>query len=149
MAAVTQEIRIEVPPERLFDVIVDYARYPEFVPGVRSCRPRQDGGARLVDYEVDLGVRRVRYSLRHVEERPHRVTWSLASGDAMRISNGSWELAADGTGTRARYTVEVQIAKPPLVPRAVIDALTEELTRVQLPRTLAAFKERAEATRGG
>jgi hypothetical protein len=38
----------------------------------------------------------------------------------------------------------VQIAKPPLIPQKLVDRITDELTRVQLPRTLEAFKQRAE-----
>ena len=143
-ASVSREIRIAVSPDALFDVIVDYDRYPEFVPSIQECRARRGGGEVLVDYAVDLGIKVVRYTLRHTEERPRRVAWSLASGEWMKVSNGSWDLAADGAETRARYTVEVQIAKPPLVPQSIVDRLTDELTRVQLPRTLGAFKERAE-----
>ena len=62
----------------------------------------------------------------------------------MKVSNGSWVLSdADGR-TRAVYTVEVQIAKPPLLPQGIFDRITDELTRVNLPRTLEAFKHRAE-----
>ena len=142
---VTREIVIDVPPEKLFDVIVDYGRYPEFVPAVKACRPGPRSEGKVdVEYEIDLGIKRIRYTLRHHEERPRRVVWSLHSGDAMKVSNGSWELEDLGGKTRARYTVEVQVAKFPLVPQAIIDRVTDELTRVQLPRTLDAFKARAE-----
>jgi carbon monoxide dehydrogenase subunit G len=145
LGGTTREIRISAPIDRVWDVIVDYARYPEFVPGVLSCRVVGDaGGARHVEYEVDLGVRRVRYVLAHREERPRRVAWSLVSGDLLSRSDGSWELTEDGGGTLARYSVDVQIARPPLVPRMVIERVSEELARVQLPRTLDAFRARAE-----
>jgi len=62
----------------------------------------------------------------------------------MKVSNGSWELTPDGEQTRARYTVEIQITKPVLIPQALVDRVTDQLTRVQLPRTLEAFKARAE-----
>jgi ribosome-associated toxin RatA of RatAB toxin-antitoxin module len=153
-APVAREIEIHVPPEALFDVIVDYDRYPEFVPAVKECRARRgapSAGAPPavdVDYVVDLGVKTVRYTLRHREERPTRVAWDLVSSDWMKVSRGAWELASKGDGTHARYVIEVQIAKPPLVPQSLVDRITDELTRVQLPRTLAAFKARAEALRG-
>jgi len=144
MAAITRDVLIAVPPERLFDVIADYARYPEFVPGVKACRPRRSGAAVDVEYELDVGLKTIRYTLRHVEERPRKVSWSLLSGDWMKVSNGSWELSDEGGKTRARYTVEIQISKPPLVPQALVDRIGDELTRVQLPKTLEAFKARAE-----
>jgi coenzyme Q-binding protein COQ10 len=145
MGEVAQELLIEAPTEALFDIIVDYARYPEFVPGIKACRVRRVGAEKHVEYELDLGVRRVKYVLLHDEDRPRRVTWSLVSGDAMKVSNGSWHLTPHGEGsTRARYAVEVQLAKIPLVPQGLIDRMTDEMTRVQLPRTLDAFKRRAE-----
>ena len=116
------------------------------MPGIKACRVLAggDGAERRVEYELDLGIKRVRYVLRHLEERPSRVTWSLVSGELMKVSNGSWELHAEGDRTRAHYSVEILISKPPLVPQAVMDRISDELTRVQLPRTLEAFKRRAE-----
>ena len=144
MSLVSKEIVIGAGIEKFFDIVVDYARYPEFVPGIKGCRVWQVGGETHVEYDLDLQLRRIKYVLRHLEERPRRVSWSLVSSEVLKVSNGSWELTPEGDGTRARYTVEVQIAKLPLVPQVLVDKVTDELTRVQLPRTLAAFKARAE-----
>lgn len=145
MAAASLEVRVAAPIGRVFDVIVDYARYPSFVPGVKGCRVvGGEEGAPQVEYEVDLGLKRVRYVLAHREERPRRVTWTLLRGDLLTRSEGSWELFEDGAGTRARYTADLQIARPPLVPQAVVDRVVDELARVQLPATVHAFKARAE-----
>ena len=141
----SKEMVIDVPVERFWDVVVDYERYPEFVPGIKRVKlVHADKGVRDAEYELDLGVKTVRYTLRHVETRPTRVTWSLLKGDMMKVSNGSWELSNHAGKTLARYTVEVQVAKPPLVPQAIIDRVSDELTKVQLPKTLEAFKARAE-----
>jgi ribosome-associated toxin RatA of RatAB toxin-antitoxin module len=147
MSVVTQEVFIDAPIDRVYDVIVDYGRYPEFVPGIRSCRVLSGGPGRRVEYELDLGIKRLKYVLRHEEDRPRKVTWSLLSGELMKVSNGSWELHAEGDRTRAHYSVEILISKPPLVPQAVIDRISEELTKVNLPRNLHAFKARAESLR--
>jgi ribosome-associated toxin RatA of RatAB toxin-antitoxin module len=145
MAEVTKELVIDVPRERFYDLVVDYERYPEFVPGIKRCRILGAGADRRVEYELDLGVKRIRYVLRMVEERPTRVAWSLVTGEWMKVSNGSWSLSDAGGGrTRALYAVELQIARPPLVPQAIVDRVSDELTRVQLPKTLEAFKARAE-----
>lgn len=145
-SSVSKDVLVACAPERFFDLVVDFARYPEFVPGVKGARPKPaaPGGPIDVEYEVDLGIKTIRYVLRHILDRPRRVSWSLESGDWMKVSNGSWDLAPEAGGTRARYAVEIQIAKPPLVPQIVIDRVTDELTKVQLPRMLTAFKQRAE-----
>ncbi len=38
MAKVTKEVVVETPLERFYDLVVDYERYPEFVPGIHGCR---------------------------------------------------------------------------------------------------------------
>jgi ribosome-associated toxin RatA of RatAB toxin-antitoxin module len=144
MAVVTKQVLIDAPLERFYDLVVDYERYPEFVPGIKACRVKNGGAEKHVEYELDLGVKRLRYVLRMEEARPRRVAWSLVSGELMKVSNGSWELADEHGRTRAHYSVEIQIARPPLVPQALIDRVSDELTKVQLPRTLDAFKARAE-----
>ena len=144
MAAVTQEIVFARTPEQVFSVLCDYAKYPEYVPGIKACRVLPGKGDRQVEYELDLGIKRVKYVLKHVEVAPSSISWSLVSGDLMKVSNGSWALTAEGGGTRGRYTVDIQISKPPLIPQSVIDKVSDELTRVQLPKTLEAFKARVE-----
>jgi coenzyme Q-binding protein COQ10 len=147
LAIVTREVVVEAGIEAFFDVLVDYPRYPEFVPGIKACAVREVGGERHVEYELDVGLRRMRYVLRHVEERPTRVSWSLVSGDGLKVSNGSWELTAEGDRTRARYSVDIQLGRLPLVPQALVDRMSDQLTRVQLPRTLEAFRVRARVQR--
>lgn len=145
-SSLSRDVLVACPLDRFFDLVADFARYPEFVPGVKAAAPRpaKPGGPVDVEYRVDVGVKTIRYVLRHVLDRPRRMAWTLVSGEWMKVSNGSWELAEEGGSTRARYTVEIQIAKPPLVPQAIVDRVADELTKVQLPRMLEAFKARAE-----
>ncbi len=144
MAMVSSEVLVAVPVERFFAIVRDYDRYPEFVPTVKSCRARRGPGAVEVDYQLDLGIKTIAYTLRLVEEPPRRVSWTLVRGEWMKASNGSWELRDEGGKTRATYAVDIQIQKPPLVPQVLVDRVSDELTRVQLPRMLEAFRRRAE-----
>jgi len=115
------------------------------VPSVKRTKVvRADKGVKDVEYEVDLGVKTIKYTLRHLEHAPDRMTWSLVKGEMMKVSNGAWELSHHAGKTLARYTVEVQVQKPPLVPQSIMDRVSDELTKVQLPRTLDAFKAQAE-----
>ncbi|MBI5066730.1 MAG: SRPBCC family protein [Deltaproteobacteria bacterium] len=144
MAMVTSEVLVAVPPEKLFAVIQDYDRYPEFVPTVKSCKARRGAGGVEVDYELDLGLKKIAYTLQLVEEPPRRVAWTLKKSDWMKVSSGSWELFDEGAKTRAVYSVDIQIQKPPLIPQSLVDRISDELTKVQLPRMLEAFRKRAE-----
>lgn len=144
MAMVSSEVLVAVPVERFFEIVRDYDRYPEFVPTVKACRARRGPGGVEVDYQLDLGIKTIAYTLRLVEEPPRRVSWTLVRGEWMKASNGSWELRDEGGKTRATYAVDIQIQKPPLVPQVLVDRVSDELTRVQLPRMLEAFRRRAE-----
>jgi len=147
MAKVTKQVVIDSPLERFYELVVDYERYPEFVPGIHGCRVLKHRPEKHVEYQLDLGIKKIRYVLRMDERRPSHVSWSLVSGDMMKVSNGSWELSAQEGKTNAVYTVEIQISRPPLVPQAIVDRVSDEMTRIQLPKTLDAFKARAEHRR--
>ncbi len=144
MALVSQEVVIDATIDEFYQVVIDYPRYPEFVPGIKACRVLEVQGEKQVEYDLDLGLRRIRYVLRHLEEPPRRVTWSLVTGEILNALNGAWELTPEGQKTRAKYSVDIQIARPPLVPQPLMDKMSDQMTRVQLPRTLEAFKARAE-----
>lgn len=140
MPAASQSIEIDVPPEAFFDVVTDYASYPEFLDsvGTVSVQNASETGA-LVKYEVEV-IKKVHYTLKMQHQRPKRVSWSLDSSNVMKKSDGSWELQElPGGRTRATYTVDV---KPRgLVPGPIVKALTSRT----LPATLEAFKQRAES----
>jgi ribosome-associated toxin RatA of RatAB toxin-antitoxin module len=145
---VSKEMVVDVSVERFWEVVAAYEAYPGFVPSVKKTREvRPDKGVKDVENEVDLGVKTIKYTLRHLEHAPSKMTWSLLKGDMMKVSNGAWELSNHAGKTLARYTVEVQVQRPALVPQAIVDRVSDELTKVQLPRTLDAFKARAEKGR--
>ena len=52
MAGATRSIVIDAPPERVFDVIVDYDRYAEFLSEVKEVRSSDRHGN-----EVDVALR--------------------------------------------------------------------------------------------
>jgi len=145
---VSKEMVVDVSVEAFWEVVADYEAYSGFVPSVKRTKVvRTEKGVKDVEYEVDLGVKTIKYTLRHLEHAPTKMTWSLVKGEMMKVSNGAWELSNHSGKTLARYTVEVQVSKPPLVPQAIVDRISDELTKVQLPKTLDAFKNQAEKGR--
>ncbi|AKF82319.1 Ribosome association toxin PasT (RatA) of the RatAB toxin-antitoxin module [Myxococcus fulvus] len=140
MPGATRTIVINAPIEKVFDVITQYERYPEFLPEVKEIRTANRKGDTVdVHYKVDV-MKTVRYSIRVVEERPRRMAWTFIEGEVMKDNKGSWLLEAEGEGkTRATYNVEMALGL--LVPKAVVNALVD----TSLPKMLDAFKKRAEA----
>ncbi|MFY1829366.1 type II toxin-antitoxin system RatA family toxin [Myxococcus fulvus] len=140
MPGATRTIVINAPIEKVFDVITQYERYPEFLPEVKEIRTANRKGDTVdVHYKVDV-MKTVRYSIRVVEERPRRMAWTFIEGEVMKDNKGSWLLEPEGEGkTRATYNVEMALGL--LVPKAVVNALVD----TSLPKMLDAFKRRAES----
>lgn len=141
MAGATRTIEVAAPIERVFATIVDYERYPRFLPEVKQVRlSGRDGNQVNVHYEVHL-IKTVRYTVRMVEERPNRVAWSFVEGEVMKDNRGEWKLDALGEDrTRITYTVDARFGA--LVPRAI----TDKLVQTSLPAMLDAFRRQAESS---
>jgi coenzyme Q-binding protein COQ10 len=145
MASARQSIEIDVPPDRVFEVVRDYARYPEFLPEVKAVSVGQRSGASVeVTYRLDARIKLIEFTLLHVERAPSRIEWRLVRGDLMKRDEGRWTLdPSPSGGTTATYAIELELL--PRVPRGLEKALAEQ----GLPAMLANFKARAEAVYRG
>jgi ribosome-associated toxin RatA of RatAB toxin-antitoxin module len=141
MAEAIQSIVINAPVEKVFSVVSDYERYPEFLSEVKRVSTSDRSGNRVkVHYEVDV-IKRIKYTLELSEEPPRRVSWSFVEGEVMRDNRGAWLLESVGDHqTKATYSIEMALG--PLVPKAIVKALVES----SLPKMLEAFKKRAESS---
>ena len=145
MAKARQSIEVDVPPERFFEVVRDYARYPEFLPEVKavSVGPRT-GNSVEVTYRLDARIKLIEFTLLHVETAPSRIEWRLVRGDVMTRDEGRWTLdPSPSGGTTATYAIELELLRR--VPRGLEKVLAEQ----GLPAMLANFKARAEAMHRG
>ena len=145
MATATRSVTINVPPEKLFDVIVDYEKYPEFLPEVKKVKVDAGQGAiKEVTYTVDIKAKVITYTLKHTADRPNKLAWTMVKGEMMKGNDGTWMLkpgAQPGT-TDATYTIDLKLSS--LVPGFIEKALAEQ----SLPGLLANFKARAEKLHG-
>ena len=149
MPVAQDEIEINVAPEKVYQVIVDYESYPEFLPEVAKIGVERSDDSTLVHYTIKikalLKTMTTTYTLVK-EEKPDQpdqgVIWDLVDSDDVIENSGSWKLSPldGGSRTRALYTIEAFTYNIP-IPQIVYDTLT----RINLPRTLRAFKARAEA----
>ena len=140
MPGATRAVVINTLLEKVFAVIKDYERYPEFLPEVKSTRVSNRQGDEVdVQYEVDV-LKKIRYTLRLKEEPPNRISWTFVEGELMRDNRGHWLLEDLGGGkTRATYNIEMKLG--PLVPKSIVNVLVDS----SLPKMLEAFKKRAES----
>jgi coenzyme Q-binding protein COQ10 len=145
MAQASRSVTVNVPPEEMFQVIVDYEKYPEFLPEVKKVKVEAgQGSIKEVTYTVDIKAKVINYTLRHTAEAPVKLSWTMTRGEMMKGNDGAWTLkpgTQPGT-TEATYTIDLKLSS--LVPGFIEKALAEQ----QLPGLLANFKARAEKLHG-
>ncbi len=139
MAGATRSIEINAPAEVLFDVIIDYEKYPEFLPDMeRVSIQRSDGDNAVAEFHLNL-IKRIAYTLDLKGQRPHKVRWSLIKAKLFKHNDGGWDIEELGEDrVRATYTIDIGFGL--LVPKSI----SNRLVGTSLPATLEAFKRRAE-----
>jgi ribosome-associated toxin RatA of RatAB toxin-antitoxin module len=139
--AVQRSILVNVPPEKLYAVIVDYERYPDFLDNIKSARVvRRQVYEVEVDFEASLLGKSIPYTLHFDEEPPKGIRWRLVKSSFMKENNGAWALRPEGEGrTHATYSLEVKVSL--FIPKSISTALAG----AELPKVLESFKRRAES----
>jgi ribosome-associated toxin RatA of RatAB toxin-antitoxin module len=139
MPRVERSIEMAAPVSRVQQVIVDFERYPEFVPFMERAELLSiEGERRRVRFTLNL-VARISYILDLVPGTDSGLTWTLVDGPFVR-NNGSWRLEGlnDG-GTLATYAADVEL-------KGFLPGFLERrLVAESLPATLRAFRDRAES----
>lgn len=140
MASASRTEVVDVDINKLYDVIVDYAKYPDFVDGVSSTKVlSQNETSAKVEYSVNL-IKSFKYTLATSQARPTRVSWVLESGDLFKKNDGNWTLKDLGNGkTEVTYSLEVDFKM--FAPNAILSALTEK----NLPVMMQSFFKRAKS----
>src|SRR5262249_39004087 len=125
---------------KLYSVIIDYERYPEFLDNIKHAKVVKREGTRVeVDFEVSLLGKRIPYTLAFEENAPKGIRWSLVKSSFMKENNGSWALKAEGEGrTYATYALAVKVSS--FIPKSISTAIAGS----ELPKVLESFKKRTE-----
>lgn len=139
MSRAEETISIAAPLAKVWGVISDYERYPEFLPEISAVRveSRHDHVV-TATFDLEIMSMRLSYTLRLQEEPGSKITWTLVDSKMMNANSGSWHLVGEGSGTKATYGLEVELRG--LLPKSVRD----RLVGMTLPQTLERFKQRAE-----
>jgi coenzyme Q-binding protein COQ10 len=144
MAKAERSVVINAPPEKVFAVITDYEKYPEFLPEVKKVKVEfGSGNVKEVTYTVDIKAKVITYTLKHTARPPDELAWTMVRGEMMKGNDGAWVLQKVSEGTEATYKIDLRLGA--LVPSMVERMLAEQ----SLPGLLANFKKRIEALHPG
>ena len=96
---------IQAPVEKVYQVVADVTRYPEFLPGVNKVT-RLDG--ELVEMTVRLGPIDVSWTSQAVFKPYESITIELVEGP-FRQMDVRWEFVSKGDKTQVRYTTDFEL----------------------------------------
>lgn len=81
MASASRTEVVDVDINKLYDVLADYSKYPEFVDGVSEIKVMsQNETSAKVEYGINM-IKSFKYIINIKQERPTRISWTLDSGD--------------------------------------------------------------------
>ncbi len=130
----------DVPVEKFYQAIVDYQSYPKFVDGMRTVDIQKESPeAVTVKFNLSL-IKDISYTLELHHKKNQEVSWSLVSGDMMKVNNGKWTLKDLGNGrTEVTYNLEVELKG--FLPG--LGMIEKTLVNTNLPLNMKAFAKRA------
>lgn len=130
----------DVPVEKFYQAIVDYKSYPKFVDGVKAIEVlAQDENSATVKFNLNI-IKEITYTIKLTNQKNQSVSWSLVSGDMMKVNNGGWKLKDLGNGkTEATYHLEVELKG--FFPG--LGMIEKTMVATNLPMTMSAFAKRA------
>lgn len=136
---VTQSIKIRAPIQTVYNCIIDFEAYPKFLSTMKGAKIAWCEDKKMeVAFKISL-IKDISYTLLFDLDPPEGVYWSLKQGEMMKSNNGHWKLKMqDDCLTEAEYSIDLEFSL--WVPKAITSVLIEK----DLPKTLNAFKKRAE-----
>ncbi len=140
MAKANRTEIFDVDINKLYDVLIDYESYPDFVDGVSEIEVlTKSETAAKVKYSLNL-IKKFTYTLSMTQQKPNKLSWKLESGDFFKTNSGSWELKDLGNGkTEVTYSLDVDFKI--LAPKMIVN----KLVATNLPMMMKAYQKRAKA----
>ena len=132
----------EVPINKFFQAIADFKSYPQFVDGVSAMDIlKEEGQHSKVKMSVNI-IKSFSYVLNLKKIEPTEVSWTLDSGDLLKVNNGKWTLKDLGNNkTEVTYSLEIEVKG--FLPG--LGLIEKTLVNTNLPLTMKAFAKRAQS----
>lgn len=116
MAEIVKEtIDIEASAEDIFEVATDFESYPKWQPNFKRVEVKAtDDEGRLTEvfFEVDVKVRRVKYTLEYdYSNAPESFSWDLVDGDVKELK-GSYAFDEFEDVTEVAYELQIDPGWP-------------------------------------
>jgi ribosome-associated toxin RatA of RatAB toxin-antitoxin module len=110
MRQIHRSVLVAASPERMFELINDVERYPEFVPGCAAAQVLERGADSLrARLTVGSGALRTSFVTRNRLQAPHSIDMELDEGP-LRSLTGKWRLTPVVAGEMTGCRVDLDLA---------------------------------------
>ena len=139
----SQTTTIAAAPDRVWEIAVDFERYPEWAKDVKDVIVRsrdEQGRPNEVEFRTSALGRSTHYTLEYdYSQAPAVLAWRMLRGDIMRTIDGAYNFsaAADG-GTEVRYDLAIELVVP-------LPGFVKRRAEVRILNSVRELKIRAEA----
>jgi ribosome-associated toxin RatA of RatAB toxin-antitoxin module len=125
---------IDAPVEKVYQVVADVTKYPEFLPGVKSVTLLEGG---VVEMTASLGPFDVSWTSRAIFVPNQSIAIELVEGPFRRM-DVRWEFTPQGDVTRVKYRTDFELRlSVPGIHRIVAKAI-----EANTDATMTAFRRR-------
>lgn len=140
MPRVDVERVVAAPPDRVYAVLADMERFPQFMKNVESLTVRERGdGYTVTEWVARLQGARFRWVERD-EFYPGRIVYNQIEGD-LRVFRGEWRVEPAEGGTRVVLVTEFEFGMPMLA--QLLNPLARIAVRENAEAMLAAIADYA------
>lgn len=139
MAQASVEELFNFKAEDIYSVVMDFEKYPDFLPEVSGCEIIKEGKD-FKDVEMTVHfIKTAKYVIRVFWDKNKKVWWELKEGDLFKKNNGVWDFDSIGSQTQVKYTLDVdfKIYVPGMIAKKAV--------AVSLPAMVKNFKKRVES----
>jgi ribosome-associated toxin RatA of RatAB toxin-antitoxin module len=109
MRQIRRSVLVAASPERMFELINDVERYPEFVPGCAAAQVlERDADSLRARLTVGHGAMRTTFVTRNRLQAPHAIDMELDEGP-LRSLSGKWRLTPVAAGEVSGCRVDLDL----------------------------------------
>lgn len=139
----SQTITIAAAPARVWEIAVDFERYPEWAKDVKDVIVRgrdAQGRPNEVEFRTSALGRSTHYTLAYdYTQAPNVLAWRMLRGDIMRTIDGAYHFSSvDDGGTEVRYDLAIELVVP-------LPGFVKRRAEVRILNSVRELKTRSEA----
>jgi len=120
-------INVPAPRAAVFQVLSDFPRYKEWVPGCDSCVVNSQSGNTTETTITISSMKRIELGVRFDAQPDSALAFKMIKGKDLKSYSGTYRLmdAADGTGTVVIAELEIDVGM--MAPKFMVDKVTRKM----------------------